>query len=228
MEKLKQIIAGVLENKVHSMAIICSFLIVSLLCLYKLMQPSVFRLGFFIFGTCLILFIINGFRLNFLIKNTLKQQISWIKIVKENSILSVYSLFYPIAAILVIGLEFVFCAAIRTDLLYFTVLAVFTGIFFVMLFLTFISGLEFEYIKGNFAIRKLFSFNKFIKSNSSNIIARYTAIAVIQLLVIGVGIKIIELLNFGIVLQFVLIFIILLLVLYSIISLESYKINLKQ
>ncbi len=228
MQNIKQIIANISENRIHFMAIICSFLMVSILNIYRALQPSLFKLFFLISGFILVLFIINGFRLNYILKNILKQNYKIHTTLKENCILSLYSLSYPVLAAVVIGIELILCALIKTDLLYFTILAIFTGIFFIMFLLTFISGLELEYIKSNFSIKKLFSFNEFINQNSSDIIARYTAITVIELLVIGCGIKIIELFKLEIVLQFVLTFIILLIVLYFIISLEKYKLNLKQ
>ncbi len=226
MQKIKRIAADIFKWDIILSAAVCSGLILCARYIYITYPPSWLRfwvliaIGFFIFG------IINTVRINYLINMFYRNQQRTFSLaaIKEGFGLGLYYIFYPLCAAIFVLFEFIFCALIKTDMLYFVILAVFTAVLFIMFFFTFIAGIELEYISKNFDFKSLFAFKQLVYKYSSAKLARFTAVSVAQfaliLLIFEFAKKGISLLIYTLAL-----FLIILMVLGFNWILENYKFN---
>ncbi len=229
MQKIKQIAAEIFKGKSYIYAAVCSCLILFAQIIYNFCSPSILRLVTLIVIIVGAFVTINLYRVKYLLSGmkTLMPELSDVNSFKEGIGLSVYYMLFPLAAIFVIALEFVFSALIKTDWLYFIVIAVFTSFLFAMLFFTFTAAAEFEYIASNFKYKKLFAFNDFGKKYSSYKLARFTAVHIIQFVLFLSVLKIAALCNY-LPVEFFVIYCVSLAVLYFSSVLEQYKLSVYQ
>ncbi len=226
MQNFKQMAADIFRRENFIFAVICSALILCARIIYLSFPPSWLRFGMLIIIGVLVFFLINSFRINHLISllTGITYPVFSLRTLKEGFLLTGYYLLFILTNLFAVTLEFVFCALIKTDMLYFIILAIFTSLLFLMFFFTFIAGIELEYITKGFNQRILFAFGRLAAGYSANKLARFTAVSVLELVVFVVILYASK--CFSNLFVFFFIILIVLLAVFKVINfLESYKIK---